>query len=121
MVGTDKFILGLFLGNGAKFVNLKNLSDTYFKEYYDDYGMPYYVETPKNLNRDTFYVITPGADFSIKLATVDAEDHVALYLTGKAGYQFSFGNDYYLQKTSNPHTFTGSIGLTIKGSTKSRD
>ncbi len=120
IVNSDKVMAGFFVGNGVKFTSLKNLNDTYFEEHYDEYGYPYYVETAKTLNRDTFYVLTPGVDLSVKLATIDKEDNVGLYLTAKAGYQLAFGNDD-LQRISNPHTFTGSFGLTFKGSTKSID
>lgn len=114
------FTAGIFVNNGVKSVTLRNLNDTYWETHYDEDGYPYYVETPKKLNNDVFYVLTPGVDLSVKLATVDEVDNVGLYLTGRAGYEMGFGKDF-LQRSSNPQHVIASVGITLKGSTKSRE
>ncbi len=116
----DNMYAGFFLNNGVKYSALRNLDDVYLEENNDEYGMPYFVETARLLNKDFFYILTPGAEASVRIATISKEDNAGVYITLKAGYEFGFGRDHAL-RLSNPHGFIGSVGITFKGSTKSEE
>ena len=118
LLSNDKFFVGLYLGNGIRFKTLRNLNDVDIYENYDEFGNVDYTEVPKKLNRDLFYVVTPGIDVSFKIAELGKMEKVGLYFTSKSGYQFSFGQDD-LFKRNNSKNMVFSIGLTLKGNTKS--
>lgn len=113
----DKFMAGVYLGNGIRFKTLRNLNDAETYEYYDEYGYPYYMDVPKKLNRDVFYVLTPGLDLSFKVAELGKLEKVGLYLTSRSGYQFTFGQDQLTNKNIS-RNLIWSIGLTVKATTK---
>lgn len=117
VIANDKFIFGAFLGNGIRLKTLRNLNDPRTYEYYDEFGFPYYIDLPKKLNRDLFYVLTPGLDLSFRVGEVGKTEKVGLYITSKGGYQFNFGEDQLTNK-NNSRNLVWSIGVTFKATTK---
>lgn len=116
----NRLELGAFLSAGLKTATLRNLNDITIEEQYDEYGQVSYVEVARKLDQDYFFSVTPGVTASYSMVQISKEEKVWLFLTLNAGYQQNFGRDD-LQKLNNPHGFTASIGLTVKGYAKSQD
>ncbi|WP_312342683.1 hypothetical protein [Chryseobacterium binzhouense] len=90
---TEKLSFSTYLSTGMYLVALVNPDDKTNEIFYNDLdgvwnANPYKV--PRRLNRDLFYNIQGGFDFSYRLTTISKEK-VSLYLTSRAGYQFVFG------------------------------
>ena len=113
----EKLTVGAFLANGVSMVTLRDRNDTRTTETTQEINgiwQTTIVEVPKRLGRDAFYILTPGIDFSYKVATLDEEFNTNLYITSRVGYQMAFGSGDF----AKPKSFTDFIlmlGVTIKG------
>lgn len=116
MINSDKFFFSTYFSAGGYFLSLINPDDKTTETSYsevDGIWLENQNEVPRNLNRDLFFNVQGGVDFSLKLGSFRKED-VAIYLTTRAGYQFVFGNG----DIANGSQFTKpvvSIGVTVKG------
>ncbi len=116
-LNSEKLRVGAFAANGAAIVTLRDRNDTKTTETtqeIDGIWQTIIVETPKRLGRDAFYILTPGIDFSYKVATLDPEFNTDLYVTSRVGYQLALGSGDFA-KPKNFTDFIFSLGVTIKG------
>ena len=117
VINTEKFTLGLGFSNGLLLNVLRNRNKTKEVTYYDDdTGIWYTSQVPVRIKTDVYYLLTPFADASLKILTLEKQD-ASMFLTAKASYQNAFGNGAF----SRPNDFRSymfSVGITIKGSTK---
>lgn len=113
---SEKFFVGAFVANGVSIITLRDRNDTRLREVTEEIDGIWYtreVEVPKRLNRDAFYVMTPGIDFSAKVANLDPEFDTNMYITSRIGYQMAFGNQDFA--TARNYTdFVFSLGITIR-------
>jgi len=117
VINTEKFTLGLGFSNGVLLNILRNRNETVEEEFWDtETGIGTSWNVPKKIKTDTYYLLTPYADASYKLLTLDKEDFTSMFLTVKAGYQNAFGNGFY-SKPSDFRNYIVSLGITIKGTT----
>lgn len=110
----ESFFAGVFLANGVSIVTLRDRNDTKTREYIDETWQTTEIEVPKRLGRDAFYILTPGIDFSCKVATLDEEFKTHLYITSRIGYQKAFGDGDF----GKPENFSGFLfllGVMIRG------
>ncbi|WLD24519.1 outer membrane beta-barrel protein [Flavobacterium dauae] len=117
VINTEKFTLGLGFSNGVLLNVLRNRNETTEEEFWDtETGVGTSWNVPKKIKTDAYYLVTPYADASYKLLTLDKEDFTSMYITAKAGYQNAFGNGFY-SKASDFRNYIVSLGITIKGTT----
>ena len=117
----DHFVAAAFVGNGINLIGLRNLNEVRIDQYFDEEALLYYdVVTPRILEKNVFYVLTPGIDLSLRIATVSKSEKIGLYLTTRGGYQFSFGENTITGSNNSP-TFIASLGITLKGTSKKLD
>lgn len=115
VINTEKFSLGLGFSNGLLLNILRNRNETTEQEHWDpDTGIGTSWNVPKRLKTDSYYILTPYAEASYKLFTIDSNDPTFLFLTGKIGYQNVFGNGQF-SKSNDFRNYILSLGLTIKG------
>lgn len=116
VISSDKFFFSTYLSTGFYFLGLVNPDDRTTETSYsevDGIWLENQYEVPRRLNRDLFYNIQGGVDFSVKLGSFTKEE-VGIYLTTRAGYQFVFGNG----DVANGSQFSKpviSVGVTLKG------
>ena len=114
----DQFIVAAFVGNGVNLVELRNLNEVRIEQYFDPETYLYYdVVTPRILEKNAIYVFTPGVDVSLKLATLGKSEKIGMYVTARAGYQFSFGENTFTGSNFS-NNITGSFGITFKGTSQ---
>lgn len=114
---SEKLTVGAFVANGASIVTLRDRNETRTTETtqeIDGIWQTTIVEVPKRLGRDAFYILTPGIDFSYKVASLDEEFNVNLYITSRVGYQMAFGSGDFA-KPKNFTDFVLMLGVTVKG------
>lgn len=115
-LSNENFSVGAYFLNGVSLVTLRNLNDTKTRTVNEEIDGIWYwreVEVPKRLNRDAFYVMTPGIDFSVKVANLDPEFDTKMYITSRIGYQMAFGNQDFAT-AKNYTDFVFSLGITIR-------
>src|SRR5690606_13616023 len=113
----EKLTVGAFLANGVSMVTLRDRNDTRTTETTQEINgiwQTTIVEVPKRLGRDAFYILTPGIDFSYKVASLDEEFNTNLYITSRVGYQMAFGSGDF-SKPKNFTDFVLMLGVTVKG------
>lgn len=113
----EKLTVGAFLANGVSMVTLRDRNDTRTTETTQEINgiwQTTVVEVPKRLGRDAFYILTPGIDFSYKVASLDEEFNTNLYITSRVGYQMAFGSGDF-SKAKSFTDFVLMLGVTIKG------
>lgn len=115
-LNNENISVGAYLLNGVSIITLRDSNDTKTREVTEEIDGIWYtreVEVPKRLNRDAFYVITPGLDFSVKVANLDPEFDTKMYITSRIGYQMAFGNQDFAT-AKNYTDFVFSLGITIR-------
>ena len=106
----------MYLSTGLYFLSLVNPDETSTQTQYNEIDGMWIVnqyEVPRKLNRDLFFNVQGGVDFSVKLGSMTKEN-ISVYLTTRAGYQFVLGNG----DIANGNQFTKpvvSLGVTFKG------
>lgn len=117
VINTEKLTLGLGFSNGLLLNVLRNRNDVKEEIYYDDdTGIGYASKVPQRLKTDSYYLLTPYADFSYRVMAVDREKTGWLFLSAKVGYQNAFGNGTFSNSTDF-RNYIVSFGITIKGTT----
>ena len=116
VINNDKVFFSTYLSTGLYFLSLVNPDETSTQTQYNEIDGMWIVnqyEVPRKLNRDLFYNIQGGVDFSVKIGSMTKEN-ISVYLTTRAGYQFVLGNG----DVANGNQFTKpvvSLGVTFKG------
>lgn len=115
VVNKDKVQIGMGISPGLALSTLRDKNQLKIEEHYDEEtGVTTVVKTPVRLNRDAYFSLTPNIDLSVKLANIDPKSNTAIYVTGNAGYQFTFGKGDFT-KPSDFRNYIVSLGFTIKG------
>lgn len=118
VINANKFSLGFGFSNGVLINVLRDRNQTTPQDYWDsDTGIGTSWDVPLKLGTNTFYVVTPYAEASYKLLSLDRSEDLSLFLTGKAGYQNVLGSGSF-SKAKDFTDYIISIGITIKGTTK---
>ncbi|SEI00388.1 hypothetical protein SAMN02927937_02672 [Paenimyroides aquimaris] len=118
VINTQKFTMGFGFSNGVLINVLRNRNETTEEDFWDtDTGIGTSWNVPKKIKTDVYYLLTPYAEASYKLLTLDKEDFTSMYITAKAGYQNAFGNGFY-SKPNDFRNYIVSLGITIKGTTE---
>lgn len=103
-----KFVIAPYVSTGANLSNLYDMNDIRIRETWREIfnGFYYYEEEeiPETLDRDVFYLLSPGVDFSYHLTTFD-HSRANLYLTSRVGYRLAFGKGDFL----TPRNITGAV------------
>ncbi|MDF2930961.1 MAG: hypothetical protein K0R36_292 [Chryseobacterium sp.] len=116
VINNEKVFFSTYLSTGLYFLSLVNPDETSTQTQYNEIDGIWIVneyEVPRKLERDLFYNIQGGLDFSLKLGSITKEN-ISVYLTTRAGYQFVFGNGDFAKgnQFSKPVV---SLGVTFKG------
>ena len=115
VVNKDKVQIGMGISPGLSLSTLRDKNQFKIDEHYDEEtGVTTVIKTPVRLNRDAYFSLTPNIDLSVKLANIDPKSNTAIYVTGNAGYQFTFGKGDFT-KPSDFRNYIVSLGFTIKG------
>lgn len=115
VVNKDQFQIGMGISPGLSLSTLRDKNQLKIEEHYDEEtGVTTVVKTPVRLNRDAYFSLTPHIDLSVKIANIDLKSNAAIYATGNAGYQFTFGKGDFT-KPSDFRNYIVSLGFTIKG------
>ena len=115
VVNKDKVQIGMGISPGLSLSTLRDKNQLKVEEHYDEEtGVTTVIKTPVRLNRDAYFSLTPNIDLSVKLANLDPKSNTAIYVTGNAGYQFTFGKGDFT-KPSDFRNYIVSLGFTIKG------
>ena len=106
-IHTKRFRLNVELVNG---IATAQLGDFAVKEkYWTKYGYRYRT---KKVANNTYYYLSPGMDFSLRLVS---ENHgSAIYLTAKANYSFLFGRSHFASANQFSN-YNAAIGISIIG------
>ncbi|WKW47165.1 hypothetical protein P3875_03650 [Myroides sp. JBRI-B21084] len=114
-VNEGNFQIGMGIVPGLILSTLRDKNQLKEEEHYnEETGVTTVIKTPIRLNRDAYFALTPNVDAKLKVATIEAQSHTQLYVTGNAGYQFVFGSGDFTKPT-NFRNYTVSIGFAIKG------
>lgn len=115
VVNKDKVQIGMGISPGLSLSTLRDKNQLKVEEHYDEEtGVTTVIKTPVRLNRDAYFSLTPNIDLSVKIANIDPKSNTAIYVTGNAGYQFTFGKGDFT-KPSDFRNYIVSLGFTIKG------
>lgn len=117
VINTEKITLGFGFSNGVLVNVLRNRNETTQEEYWDsETGTGTTWNVPVKLKTDTYFILTPYAEMSYKVLTLDLEDMTSLFVTAKFGYQNVLGNGTF-SKAKDFTDYIVSLGITIKGTT----
>lgn len=116
LIRNETLFLSAFVSSGLYRLILVNPDEYTLEETYSEIDGVWHVyqeEVPRKLQRDLYFNLQTGLDFSVKLATVPNQDF-SIYLTSRASYQFVPGKKD-LSKNNQFSQPIISIGVTLKG------
>lgn len=115
VVNTERLSLSFGFSNGILLNILRNRNESKEVIQYDpDTGNGYSTQVPRKLITDSYYTLTPYADVSYGLLSLDSNETNFIFLTAKLGYQNVFGNGLF-SKSNDFSNYIVSLGFTFKG------
>ena len=114
LVTENRFEVSVANQLGIAFATLRDKNSKEVKEYWDrEVGMMYTYASPKKLDHDLFFVMTPTATASYKLMDVGTKTKRNLFITGTLGYRIAFGKGSF-SNGSDYTNFCFMVGFCLK-------